>query len=233
MRMITSGGREGALGPEFSVQPLSWRSGRVIWIVPALLRALGAGPLLAVLVFLAWPVPGRGQAGFGPDGRVSATASVLVKAGEIAGKHRTHFGGWAGVVLSPGLAVGGGGFALLNDVEIAGTEGGTGFILDFGYGGIFFRYWEPLVGNLEGEVGLLLGAGHAEVDDRLSRREVGSANFMVGEVEMGLAYPVFRQLHLAASVGYRLTSGVEDLPRVRAEDLNAFIGTLSLRLGGN
>jgi hypothetical protein len=186
---------------------------------------------MAVLALLAWPVPGWGQAGSG--GRVSATASVLVKAGEIAEKQRTHVGGWAGVVLFPGLAVGGGGFALLNDVELAGTEGGTGFILDFGYGGLFFRYWEPLVGDLEGEVGLLLGAGHAEVDDRLSRREVGSANFMVGEVEMGLAYPVFRQLHLSASVGYRLTSGVEDLPRVRAEDLNAFTGTVSVRLGGN
>ena len=89
------------------------------------------------------------------------------------------------------------------------------------------------MGNLTGEVGLLLGAGHAEVRDQLTGTEVGADNFLVGEPEMSILYTVFPGIHLGVSVGYRLTSGVEDLPRVSSGDLNAFTGTLSLRWGGD
>jgi len=130
------------------------------------------------------------------------------------------------------LAIGGGGFTVLKSVGLEGPEGETGFNLDMGYGGIFFRYWEPLSGPLIGEVGLLLGAGHGEVRDQLTRREVGSDNFLVAEAEMAAAYRFFHRFFLGASVGYRLTAGVEDLPGVSQEDFNSFTATLSLRVGG-
>lgn len=136
------------------------------------------------------------------------------------------------MALNPRLVVGGGGFALLETVELAGSGGDTGFVLDLGYGGLFFNYREPLSGSLMGGAGLLLGAGHAQVRDQLSRREVGSDNFLVGEAEMSLAYTVVPRIHLGFSVGYRLTAGVQDLPRVSASDLDAFTATLSLRVGG-
>ena len=189
---------------------------------------------LVLALVLALPGPLGAQAGPGPSfqGRVSGTAAVLLKGGQIAGENRLHLGGWAGLIFGGNLAVGGGGFALLNDVGLVGSEGASGFNLGFGYGGLVFRYWEPLSGSLTGEVGLLLGAGHAEVRDQLTRTEVGSDNFLVAEPEMSILYSFFPGVHLGVSVGYRLTTGVEDLPRVSAGDLNAFTGTLSLRLGG-
>jgi len=191
--------------------------------------------VLLLAVLLALPGPLQAQAGPDPSSRdrVSATAAILAKGGQIAGENRLHLGGWAGLVFGGNLAIGGGGFALLNDVELAGSEGGTNFFLDLGYGGLFVRYWEPLFGPVTGEVGVLLGAGHAEVRDQLTRTEVGSDNFLVAEAEMGVHYTLFREVHLGASVGYRLTSGVEGLPRASAGDLNAFTGTLSLRVGGD
>jgi hypothetical protein len=66
----------------------------------------------------------------------------------------------------------------------------------------------------------------------LTQAEVGSDNFLVAEPEMSILYSFFPGVHLGVSVGYRLTTGVEDLPRVSAGDLNAFTGTISLRLGG-
>lgn len=187
-----------------------------------------------LLVFLALPGSIRAQAGPNPTSsdRVSATAALLLKTGKIAQRDRMYLGGWAGIQFADNLALGGGGLALLNDLELAGSEGSTGFILNLGYGGLLFRYWEPVTASLTGEVGILLGAGHAEVRDQLTRAEVGSDNFFVTEAEISILYSPFRRTFLGLSVGYRLTEGVEDLPRVPAEDLNAFTATLSLRLGG-
>lgn len=184
---------------------------------------------LILAIFFSLPGPLSGQAP--SEDRVSSTAGVLLKAGQIADENRIHLGGWAGLLLADNLAVGGGGFALLNDVELAGSGGGTGFNLDFGYGGLFLRYWEPLSGPLTGEVGLLIGAGHGEVRNQLDGTEVGSDNFLVSEAEMGAFYTLFERFHVGLSVGYRLTAGVEDLPGVSETDLNGFNGTLSLRIG--
>ena len=185
-------------------------------------------------LLLALPGPLGAQAGPDPSSqdRVSPTVSILLKGGRIAGENRIHLGAWAGLLFADHLAVGGGGFALMNDVALAGAEGGTGFILNMGYGGLIFRHWEPLAGDVTGEVGLLLGAGHAEVRDRLTRTELGADNFLLAEPEISVLYTFFPGVHLGASIGYRLTSRVEDLPRVSSADLNSFTGTLSLRWGG-
>jgi hypothetical protein len=191
--------------------------------------------ILFLLVSLVLPGSVRAQERPYPptQERVSATAAVLLKGGRIAEENRLHLGGWAGLVFGENLAVGGGGFALLNEVEIAGPEGGTGLDLGLGYGGVLFRYWESLYGSLTGEVGVLLGAGHAEVREQLSGTGVGADNFLLAEAEMGVRYGLFRGVSVGASVGYRITSGVEDLAGVSAADLNAFTGALSLRIGGD
>jgi len=187
-----------------------------------------------LLVLMALPGPLWAQAGppYPAPARVAPTGAVLLKASQLSGETRLHLGGWAGLALNRNLVLGGGGFALLETVELAGTGGGTGFLLDLGYGGLFLRYWESISGPLKGGAGLLLGAGHAQVRDRLSRREAGSDNFLVGEGEMSLAYTILPRIHMGLSVGYRLTAGVQDLPRVSASDLNSFTATLSLRAGG-
>jgi hypothetical protein len=130
------------------------------------------------------------------------------------------------------MAVGGGGFALLNNLELGGSEGDVGNELSLGYGGVVFRYWEPINGSLTGQVALLVGAGHAEVRTQLPGVEVGSDNFMVAEGEVGAAYSLARDVHAGVSLGYRLTAGVQDLPRVTGSDLNGFTATISLRIGG-
>lgn len=190
---------------------------------------------LLLIALLALPGSVRAQAGPSsgtPRGRVAATGAVVLKGGQVAETGQAHLGGWAGLIFGGKLAVGGGGFAILHRVDLPASEGGSGFDLNLGYGGLFFRYWEPLAGPLVGGAGVLLGAGHAEVQDQLTRNEVGSDNFLVAEAEMSIQYPVFRQFFVGISTGYRLTTGVENLPRVSDGDMNSFTGSVFLRMGG-
>lgn len=189
--------------------------------------------VVALTVLLSLPGSVMAQAGTpGPEPRVSATGGVALKASQISEEYRLHFGGWAGLFFTDNLAIGGGGYALLNDIELAGGEGDTGNHLSMSYGGVVFRYWEPINRSITGQVGLLLGGGHAEVQTQLAGVEVGSDNFLVTEGEIGAAYSLARDAHVAVSLGYRLTASVQDLPRVTASDLSGFTGTLSLRIGG-
>ncbi len=193
-----------------------------------------ASPLLLLGFLLVLPGPAGAQVTpQAPEpARVGATAAVVVEGGHLAGASRMFVGGWGGLVFGNNLVVGGGGAALSRRVEITGSESPTGFDLGVGFGGIYVRYAAARWGALAGEWGLLLGAGHAEVNDRLVGLEVGADNFMVLAPEAGLTYEIFRKLHLGASVGYRYVWGVEDLPLLSSEDFRSLTGTLSVRLGG-
>jgi hypothetical protein len=195
---------------------------------------MGKASLLVLAVALALPGSLAGQAGPGPadEQRVSFTATAQVKGGTIAHEARLHMGGWAGLVFGGRLAIGGAGFALLQDVELVSSEAGIGFDLGMGYGGLYLAYWQRISTRLWGQLGILAAAGHAEVRDRLVGREVGSENFPVVEPDLSAFFTVHPRVHVGASLGYRMAWGIDRLPTVSAEDMRTTTGTLSLRIGG-
>jgi hypothetical protein len=142
------------------------------------------------------------------------------------------FGGWGGLVFGDRFLLALGGAGLPEDVELPGSGLSTGFDLGMGYGGVILKYWKDLPNNLTGGAGLMLGAGHAEVRDRLIGTEVGADNFFVVEPEASVSFKIYRGVSLEGAAGYRFVSGVEDLPTATASDLRAFTGTLLLRIGG-
>ena len=195
------------------------------------------GMRTTLLLLLVLALPGSLRAQAGPpssirDGRVRSAVAFTVQGSRIAGSSRVHLGGWAGLVLGGHFLVGGGGFAPTQNVELPGTDSGTGFLLRMGYGGLVFRYWKPLDLGVTASGGMLLGAGHARVRDRLQGTELGSDNFFVLEPTLSLAHPLLSWLHIEGTLGYRKALDVEDLPTVSAADLSSFTGALSLRVGG-
>lgn len=164
--------------------------------------------------------------------RAGGAVAGFVKAGQIAGESRLFLGAWGALVLGDHFVLGGGGMALTRDVELRASGLPTGFYLDAGYGGVLFKYWGDLPRGLSGEASILLGAGQAEVSDRITGQEVRAENFLVLEPEVSLFLRLYRQVHLGASGGYRATSRIEDLPRVPSDALRSFTATLSLRVGG-
>ena len=203
--------------------------------MPVAISTGDAMRLAVLILLLTLPGPIQAQAGSASSAppRARATGAVLLKGSQVAGTDRLFMGGWAGLVFGDRLAIGGGGLALSKNVELVGSESSTGFDLGMGYGGLTVRYWHPWISRVAGEVGLLLGAGHAQVRDRLVGTEVASDNFMVAEPEVALFVTTLPWLHLGTSVGYRMVWGVEDLPRVITEDLRSFTATISLRIGGS
>jgi hypothetical protein len=188
--------------------------------------------LLGMILALPGPLSAQAaQAGSPPD-RVEAAVAILLKGGSVADADGLFLGGWGGLAFGEHFMLGGGGIGLLQDVALPGSDSGTGSDLGMGYGGVFFKYWWDLSDRLTGEGGLILGAGHAEVHDRLIGAELGSDNFPVVEPEAAVFVRLFRRLYVGASVGYRMVWSVQDLPRVSADDLQSFSGSLSLRLGG-
>jgi hypothetical protein len=157
---------------------------------------------------------------------------LVAKGSDLAGEKRIHLGGWAGLVFGEHWIVGGGGFALLEAVELGTSGSGSGFDLGMGYGGIQVRYRRSFLPSLAVETGALLGAGHAEVKEQIQGLEIGSDNFYVVEPEVSALYTIVPQIYLELAAGYRVVWGVEDLPRVSAQDLRAATASLSLRLGG-
>lgn len=158
--------------------------------------------------------------------------SAVSKWSEVAEKSRLHLGGWGGLVFGGRLVLGGGGYAMLRSVELPGSEASSGFNLGMGYGGIYLGYLWPIREKVTGGLSILAGGGHAEVRDQRVGREVGADNFVVAEPGLYLSYAVLPKLHLGASGGYRAVWGVDDLPRVTADELEAPTFSLSLRLGG-
>jgi hypothetical protein len=195
---------------------------------------MGKTLLLALALALAPSGPLAAQAGrqLSDGQRVSAAAAGMLKTSRVAGVDRFHAGGWAGLVFGGRLAIGGAGFALLKDVELVGSEAGTGFDLGMGYGGLYLAYWKPVSPRFTGQVGLLAGAGHAQVTDRLMGREVGSDNFPVLEPDLSLFFAFHPRIRLGASLAYRMAWDVENLPTASAKDMRAATATLSLRIGG-
>jgi len=193
-----------------------------------------AGPFLLLGILLALPGPLRAQAAQDAsfEERAEAAAAFLAKGTWIAGEPRVFLGGWGGLVFRERFVLGGGGFALTKDVELSRMPSGLGSQVGMGYAGVFFKYWGSVLPRLSGEGSLLFGAGHAQVRNSLTGQETGSDNFMVMEPEGALHLRLLGSLYLGAAAGYRFVFGVEDLTGLSAEDLRAFTGTLSLRLGG-
>jgi hypothetical protein len=195
---------------------------------------MGRTSFIALVLALILPGSLAGQVGPDPSAerRVSAAGAAQLKGGSIAREVRLHMGGWAGLVFGERLVIGGAGYALLQDVELVGSEAGIGFDLGMGYGGLYVAYWRPVSRRMTGQVGLLTGAGHAEVRDRLVGREVGSDNFLVLEPDLALLFEVHPRVRFGVSLGYRSAHGIENLPAVSAEELRSATATLSLHIGG-
>ncbi len=150
--------------------------------------------------------------------RVAGVVSGGVGATRLAGRFGGLWGVGAGVWLGP-LYLGGHGAAVpgMLALDLAGNEGSR---LGFGYAGleVAARAWQSA--RFEAFVGVLAGAGRAQLEEPVVRRELGADNFLALEPSFRLGR-VFGDGAISAglAIRYRQVWGVEDLPGLDAADL--------------
>jgi hypothetical protein len=184
----------------------------------------------ALLLTLALLTPCRLAAQDYPLDPVRALAAGEVKATWLADQGSWMVGGKVGLLFQDRLSLSAAGYALASSVAVGGTDAGSSFRLDLGYGGLLTEYQLRRGEDLDLTVGGLVGAAVGEVSAPAQQILITADNFFVLEPEVTLRYRLLPWLRATASAGYRLAWGVS-LPGVGDGDLEAATFSVGLHVG--
>ena len=158
-------------------------------------------------------------------GVVSGSVGATRLAGRTGGLWGLGAGVWVGPVFVGGRGAAVPGALVLDEATNPESR------LQFGYAGLNLglRSWQH--GEFRAIVDVLAGAGRAQLEDGVVRRELGADNFLTLEpalrLHRGFAGGL---LQTGVSMGYRQVWGVEDLPGLDATGLRGPTVTFSLSL---
>lgn len=184
--------------------------------------------LLLVLLASASPAAGQRERPDGSGPRAGIEANLLLT--QVASDVVWMAGGLALVQVASRLEVGGA--ARLMFAAIPLERPGTALDLELGYGGAVVSADFPLPGGSPGLTArALLGAGNADVRDRVTGAMVDSDNFGVIEPEVLFHISLTPRLSARVGASYRVVFGVEDLPGASGRQLSAGALVTGLRLG--
>lgn len=164
------------------------------------------------------------------DKDISGAVSVDAVGTRLAGHDALLVGGQVSLRVGSRVSIGGFGYGMPVSVRV--LEGALPEDLRLGYGGLAFGLTLASRKAIDVQASLLVGAGNAQVHAQPIGNQLGSDNFLVMEPRLTIRAPQGNRLLGAASVGYRLVGGVEDLPRLAASDLRGWTVTLSVSIGG-
>lgn len=163
-------------------------------------------------------------------------------------KHIRVRGGFGGPITEYSIgndfntSVGGGGAIVLNSFFIGGYglastdfnklyEDGDLKVLDIGHGGIWLggTFMPHKLLHIYGSARLGWGAINIELDDTVPYRDLDKIFVMTPEI--GLEMNVARWFHIAGTVGYRATTGVNENFGYTDEEFSGLVGAVTLRFG--
>lgn len=196
-------------------------------------RDLTAPAFLGLLVLLVAatlrPGPAAGQEDRA-GGSVSGYVEPALKLTRMGGQAQLMAGGLVGLRLGSHLGIGGEGFAALGIVEISGRGYGSARELGMGYGGVTLEYLARPQQRLRWGGRLLLGIGSARAHDAALGIELGSDNFAVAEPQGSVRVRLLPWLGVGVQVGFRLITGLQDLPGIIPDDVKGYTVAVSLRI---
>lgn len=188
--------------------------------VDARLWLLKVASTLLVMALSAVPAEAQNRARAWADGGVRVT--------RVADAVQTLVGGRLWFSVSDSFRFGGGAWALPRAAQ-NGTLSGSGFEMDFGYGGVGVEWSVPMLEHLA--LRAMFGAGSGTILDRATGARVDSETFMLLEPELVALHPITGWLKVTGAAGYRLTFDAGDLARVQSGDLRSWILSVGLRAG--
>ncbi len=139
-------------------------------------------------------------------------------------------------------SVGGGGAVVLNNFFIGGYgmasadfnklyEDGDLKVLDIGHGGFWLggTFMSRKLVHVYSSVRLGWGAINIELDDTVPYQDLDK--IFVATPEIGIEMNITTWFHIAGTVGYRATTGVNENLGYNNDDFSGMIGAVTLRFG--
>ena len=157
-----------------------------------------------------------------------------VKLSAIEGDFATFFGGKGGWLINKKFMIGGGGYSLINNLEVAPenrVDPNLDLHYDMGYGGFMFEYIVNSDRILHLLSNVLIGGGGIEQDyEGVGDFESSKSNFFVFEPGAHLEVNVAPFFRVSGGVTYRLISG-SDTFGITDSNLSSMSVALSLKFG--
>jgi hypothetical protein len=139
----------------------------------------------------------------------------------ICGDGAVLFGGRGGWIINHTYAVGGGGYGLLNDVNINGNN------LQLGYGGLELEYIGYSDMLVHFTVHTLIGYGGASYKEL----DENSDDFFIFLPALNAELNVTNWFRICGGVRYMLVSGIDELAGLNDKDLSGLGGGIVLKFG--
>ena len=163
------------------------------------------------------------------DSADRALAAVELGATRLAGAWIPQAGGTLAIRLSTGLELGGSGRIGLRHATLA--DGGSELRLQFGYGGLKVMV-RPIPAVAPGlRLGMLVGAGNADLEDPTAGTVIDSDNGGVLEPMLSLSTTFLPRLTGALSFSWRLAFAFEALGGLESRKLRGPSLNVALVLG--
>ncbi len=163
---------------------------------------------------------------FGEEIESGGFGGPAVKFASLNGEFSVLAGGRGGWIINHCLIIGGGGYGLANDIEIAPD---IDLLLEFGYGGFELEYVHAPSKLVHFSGYLLVGGGG--VGGRSGSDDEGESDpVFVAEGILNANLNISSGIRLAAGAGYIYVSGV-NYGGLSSEDLSGATFTLNLQFG--
>jgi hypothetical protein len=161
--------------------------------------------------------------------RIGAFGGPIIKFTELNNQFGVLVGGRGGLIINRSLVIGGGGYGLVNDIEINDFQPPARHILEFGYGGIILEYINRSAKLIHLDIHSLIGGGclcyqqafYPDWQDDL---------FFVVEPGLDMIFNITEHFRIGLGGSYRFVNGI-DLNGLKDGDINGPAASLTFKFG--
>ena len=146
----------------------------------------------------------------------------VVKFSQVKNEFAVFVGGYGGWLINHSLLIGGGGYGLVNDIEVKEIVADQKTYLNLGYGGFMLEYFTSPQKLFHFSFQTLIGAGGVSYRDRDGGQVYANGNddgFFVAEPAVNVVLNVTHGFRIGLGASYRYINGV-DLPEYKGSDLS-------------
>jgi hypothetical protein len=173
---------------------------------------------------------------FGQKIESSAFGAPVLKFTSLKGQSALVIGGRGGWMINKKIVLGGGFYALANNVKsgIIDPQNGQNVSMGFNYGGLELEYIFWSEASVHASLDMLLAGGGVTFvasNENTSHLNYYSQDLLVWEPEVNIEFKIVNWLHLAAGISYRIISSYNAYFGISKDSLSGLNGVFTFKFG--